>query len=1050
MALVPALLAAGGSGGSGHESPAFTPTSGALLEVSIAVRASATPGEPTISDKIVSSGLPLGLTWNLARSQIRAGTPVMRLAVYTATAPASPVSMTVSGHSTSAGKLALHVREVPGGKITANAGDGVNGSGDPAVTMGSTPGTGSVILTSFAGAGSVAITPPAGFTELGDAIYNTDLILETAYSATPPPSSFAYSSTATASIAIGIEVEPVTVSAVGGFTETLTPTDAVGMTVAATAGLTEALTALDGVGSLQTPGSTSPENPTGVYSGAAAVWKWPTGGDVLGINALAPSGITATTVQGPAGQFAASSVASRVGPIFASMSSFTLEAWVQATTFGALWRIGPTGLASAAKAEVRLNSDGSLTLTRSVGAATQISSTAVLVLAAGVAAHIVAVFPSNSAHLLYVNGAAVTLTHVGAAINGPLNILGTDEVAVGAPSSAPSAGLVGKVGRVTLWPFTMTAQRATISYRHQSDAPRWIGVSGENLSGDTNRAPVAVPFRFTATAGQATTPINVRARAFDPDGDATAVITGSLISSVGTASIMGGDIVYTPPASTPAGTGVTVQFDLGATATAVVKLSRAKLYGTVSAPVVVPVGTPKDPPALPAIAKRHYVGGTTVSGASNYAGTNAGLALAFAAVNPGDHIIIADGTYDGTFKLTRSGATSADFSGHIVVRPLNFGATTLTGFIEASGNYYWWYGFVLARPGSTPGSGNNGIYEYPDRYYSIALVGNNQLVTRCHVRSPNGIWIHDTANSGSTVTSAVTTHHITVAYNTFTGDASPIWNACVNIYMGRIPGNKSGPYNVEIAYNNFNQLTAPTDDAGGADRWSCVYTGNSKPDNTQTGNTDTNFFHHNIVDTIYNTGIYAKRGMNIEYNSFNMRNTSGDQAVNMRHGGRSPADGSAIYTGVPVVYTQGNLFRKGNIQVSDTDYILRSNSFQLAASKIMLFCGSSRDQTQTTADPGYTQAAHRTVLVDNRGVGKYVLGMFGEAPVFILDLTQGGLLHGVRIFQGGGTVTPWPPVIEAQHVAATDPYTTATGDGGHGTVIPVVHADLVAVCGHLA
>ena len=234
--------------------------------------------------------------------------------------------------------------------------------------------------------------------------------------------------------------------------------------------------------------------------------------------------------------------------------------------------------------DIWIDAAGAWNLSRQVGATTQTSKSANGAAVLGTAYHVQAVFPAGANHQLYVNGAEVTLIHTGAAINGALTIASTDEIAIGDPTDSGLAGMAGKIGRVTLWPFAVSATRAAVAYRHQSDATRWVGISGEDQAGETNQAPVAVPFRYAATAGSPAT-INVRARAYDPNGDTMSIVAGSLVVSTGTASISGGDIVATPPASAAAGSEQTVQFDLQDTAG---KRSRAKVYGTVSA--AVPVG----------------------------------------------------------------------------------------------------------------------------------------------------------------------------------------------------------------------------------------------------------------------------------------------------------------------------------------------------------------------------------------------------------------------------------------------------------------------------
>jgi hypothetical protein len=101
-----------------------------------------------------------------------------------------------------------------------------------------------------------------------------------------------------------------------------------------------------------------------------------------------------------------------------------------------------------------------------------------------------------------------------------------------------------------MWPTAYSATRAAVSYRHQSDFVRWVGEGSEDSLAATNRSPVAVPIRTTATGGTATAPINVRTAAYDQDGDTLTVATSPApTASTGTVTISSGNLVYTPPTS---------------------------------------------------------------------------------------------------------------------------------------------------------------------------------------------------------------------------------------------------------------------------------------------------------------------------------------------------------------------------------------------------------------------------------------------------------------------------------------------------------------------
>jgi len=687
--------------------------------------------------------------------------------------------------------------------------------------------------------------------------------------------------------------------------------------------------------------------------------------------------------------------------------------------------------------EVFIDSNRAWNLVRTYGTATQTSKSANNAVTFGTAYHVVAVFPNGSDHVLYVNGESVALTHTGAAVSGPLTIASNDEIAIGNATIGDRVGMAGDIGRVTMWPFAMSASRAKASYRQQNNLAQWVGISGENASSDTNKAPTAVPVQETLTAGAAKT-IPVISRAYDPDGDALSIVPGSLAPSTGTASNVSDQIVWTPPASfTGLATCAFALRDGGG------KSSQSRVYGLVKAPSSPTPG--KYPPIYP-VNKQRWIGGGGPAGSISHPAGDAGLAQALNAIGQGEEIVLEAGvTYGGNYDITRAGAEGA----WNALRCRSHTGARLTGYIAGRAPWWWYSGLTLARPGAHPGNGNNQIYERPENYYSLILVGHHQKVTRCRVRSPNGLWVHHTANSASIIKETTATHHIDVLGNTFTGDATPIWNACASIYMGRFPENSAGPYNIDMAYNFFNEHTAPTNDAGGTDRWSNLYAGNSKPQDNPCGNVDTNLFRNNYLNTIYH-GTYFKRGLIVRQNVYDM-SRSGDQVINFRHGGRSNRAGdppSGAFLNVPTVYIEANRFvRSGRgIQIGDTDHVVRDNIWQNGGGTIILFSGCYRNPALTSADPGYIQAAHRTILVNNAGVSTYKVGEFGASSTFILNTDEGGVISGVKIYKGSQTVTA--SNIQLLNGATSSAYQILDGDGGRSSGLTApTEAEALAACG---
>jgi hypothetical protein len=443
MALgTPTLLRAAGASAATVTTASFTPTAGALLVADFGARiGGADGGAPTISSTP-------SLTWTQAylgsRNLGNAATTRTRLACWTATA-ASAVATTVTCGSTGAARSTVAVREITGASVTTNADDATAGGGRPVITLPTAPATTSIIFAAMAVTGTNAIRPPPDFTEQSETLIGTDWYLQTVSSAVPPPTTWQWPADDNlAAVAGAVEISAATVGGTGGFTESLTLADTVGSVgVAVSAGLTEASGVSDTVGTLLTPSGTSPENPVGVWTSAAASWKMPTGADGKGVNSLTATGVSATTLNGmPAATFAATSIVRR-----ATLPAFTIETWVQPTAFGRVLRIGSATLLSGAKVEVNILATGAYQLMRKIGANTQTSVSAASIAVVGTAQHVVAAFPANAEHALFINGNVVDLTSTGANINANLVIASGDEIALGGTNAVvPASGLAWKSG----------------------------------------------------------------------------------------------------------------------------------------------------------------------------------------------------------------------------------------------------------------------------------------------------------------------------------------------------------------------------------------------------------------------------------------------------------------------------------------------------------------------------------------------------------------------------------------------------------------------------
>lgn len=181
----------------------FTPTASALLVVMVGARASSVlNGEPSISNTGGLSFTPLASGVYDAGSGTR-----QRGRAWAAVAPASPSSMTVTGSSTSSGRMSIAVVQITGhAGIPGNAIAADSVSGDPSMTLGSAPAASSLVLAFLTAAGTAALSAPAGFIELDDTSDGAGIVLHCCHDITSAPTTTTYSSTNNQSVGIAIEV----------------------------------------------------------------------------------------------------------------------------------------------------------------------------------------------------------------------------------------------------------------------------------------------------------------------------------------------------------------------------------------------------------------------------------------------------------------------------------------------------------------------------------------------------------------------------------------------------------------------------------------------------------------------------------------------------------------------------------------------------------------------------------------------------------------------------------------------------------------------------
>jgi large repetitive protein len=181
----------------------------------------------------------------------------------------------------------------------------------------------------------------------------------------------------------------------------------------------------------------------------------------------------------------------------------------------------------------------------------------------------------------------------------------------------------------------------------------------------TNPVPVAV--NDTATTAEDTpVTVNVLANDRDPDLDALTIISAA--ASVGTATVVGNQVQYTPPAN------------YNGTATITYSISDGQ-GGTATATLTVTITPVNDAPVATPIAPRNTTDGATVSipVASNFSDVD-GNALSFAATGlpPGLTINPVTGVISGTITPNASQINGGVYTATITVSDGNGGTVTQT------------------------------------------------------------------------------------------------------------------------------------------------------------------------------------------------------------------------------------------------------------------------------------------------------------------------------------------------------------------------------------
>ncbi len=250
-------------------------------------------------------------------------------------------------------------------------------------------------------------------------------------------------------------------------------------------------------------------------------------------------------------------------------------------------------------------------------------------------------------------------------ISGPL--------VVGAgPRDTIDGGWVGLIDEVRFRATKLDPAWINAEHINHSNPARFFGIGGEESLEDDFESLVAVPIDTTTSLGE-WLDLDVVAAALLPAG-----VTGATIQSItqpanGSASVTGGKVRYSPAAGFSGHDSFTYQLTAnGKTSTGLITIA-------------VGVEVVRNEDTLPAATRILEVA------------TTSQLNNALANAQPGDHIVLADGSYAAPNRITRSGTAQEP----IVIRAANLlGARITSGTIEIDASWITWHGIDSVANGA--------------------------------------------------------------------------------------------------------------------------------------------------------------------------------------------------------------------------------------------------------------------------------------------------------------------------------------------------------------
>lgn len=461
--------------------------------------------------------------------------------------------------------------------------------------------------------------------------------------------------------------------------------------------------------------ATDSSDAAAVFSDYLAVWRSDTGADLSGNGRnLTPTSITAADLQGPGSTLdgtGTSYLSAGAASWLDGLTALTVTALVDpdaamvGSNSGFLTQGTIDGSDATAGITLQYLDSGSAGQTNVVHAKLLASDGSVFALSQSNAhssePHVIAAtWAQTEQPKIYINGSESAAT-AGNSRAGAM-ALATGGITVGKGARDTATGATGLIGDIRIRSSVMSAAWLRAEAHNLRLANVAASVGAGELSTEADAQPVAAPHVASVQAGQ-TVDIAALANAFGSSLSLFAVGAG--------ASAVDNVLRYTAPTSGAASALIPYTLTDGENlASGLVHLD-ITTSGAVSL-------LPKTPPAS--------------TGDIAVPGDQATIAAALAVAQPGNHIILANGTYSETLNISQSGSAAG---GHIVIRAANQGQASITGKWTIGGSYIWAYELNFDHQittGDSKTSEDGAIY--------LNGGGSHFYTTRCEYSTRMGIY----------------------------------------------------------------------------------------------------------------------------------------------------------------------------------------------------------------------------------------------------------------------------------------------------------------------